>query len=375
MSQSDRQLQSERPNTEADWERIEGEARSWFMRQQDDGQLTAEETQRFSQWMQHDVHRRSYEQLQNIWQGLQQLHSESPADIELQSVAANTSLGHRSAAGQRSVFHQCWAWLQSGWQAPLVSSAALVALLVSVVWLNQAYWTSQPTTQVYSTGIRESQTLTLDDGSVVTLGADSVLSIDFESARRLVELKKGQVFFDVAKDAQRPFFVSTSQATVKVVGTRFEVYQHSGRVKVSVEEGVVEVTHKPSQQRPAGTANTRLSDDQDGRAVLTAGQQVRANNRSLSEVVDLQGQQVAAWREGRLVYQDAPLAEVIADVNRYRDSEILLGTEPLKQVRITTSFRTDQVDSVISMLEKSLPVAVHQEADGRVLILPKTTTP
>jgi len=80
---------------------------------------------------------------------------------------------------------------------------------------------------------------------------------------------------------------------------------------------------------------------------------------------------LASWRDGRLVYHNARLSEVIADANRYYPGSIVLGAQHLENLQVTTSYSVDQVETMVSMLEQSLPLVVHRDSEGRILILPK----
>lgn len=366
------QIYRSRENTR---EQAEGEAREWFLLQQE-RELNASEQEAFEAWAQEDIlHQECFQQLHQIWNGLAE-------------AAALAQAPQRQPSGILSWHQKISAWFSGGvfsdgffsssvgaalnmrWA---IASVAATVIVVSAVWITAVNFPVVPAPQVYSTGISEVKEIPLSDGSLVTLGADSRMLVDFQQDSRHVSLSKGQAFFDVAKNREKPFYVATHHATVRVVGTRFEVYQNLDQVKVSVEEGVVEVVRNAVKKTPELLSNdtSSIKNALDKR-VLTAGHQVRTSAQIMGEVTELNDLEVASWRQGRLVYRDAQLSDVIADVNRYRQGEILLGTEPLKHVRITTSFSVEQVDTVVSMLEKSLPLSVHYESEGRVLILPKT---
>ncbi|GAB3091576.1 DUF4880 domain-containing protein [Aestuariicella hydrocarbonica] len=375
----------------SDWERIEAQARTWFLLQQERTLSDAEQIE-FAAWLRlQPAHQYAHEQLQDIWQGMAEAEAvrqvtetalafESELSYGTPGVAEPSGLTPSSRTSaptslletvQQKVEAWCSKLGSESLHARWAVASAAVLVVGSLVWMyGGESGPALPELQTYRTAISEIRELPLTDGSVVTLGAESILTVKFEEGKRQVQLKRGQAFFNVAKDLNRPFFVATRHATVRVVGTRFEVYQNLDQVKVSVEEGVVEVMRNSAASPPH--VQSRLSDPLQEQT-LVAGQQVKASAVGIGRVQQLVGYKVAGWRDGRLEYRDTRLADVIADVNRYRDGKISLGTESLKNTKITTSFSVDQVDTVVSMLEKSLPVTVHQESDGRVLILPKST--
>ncbi len=337
-------------SVEFEIERIEAQARDWFMLQQERS-LTDDERAQFTAWLKADQqHSQSYQLLENIWQGL--------GEVDLDASRSECTESSPSLMERCSSF--LGGLLSPALAAPTYTGAAFATvLLVSLLWFSGM---TPDYPQEYQSTVGELKTLALDDGTKVTLGADSHIEFELFDNRRMVRLVKGQAFFDVAKDSQKPFFVDAGKAGVMVVGTRFEVYKQLARVKVSVEEGVVKVA--PSVTADFTTAKVKT---------LTAGERVSATTQSLGRVEGIDKNSVSPWREGRLVYRDAVLSDVVFDINRYRQSKIVLGSDSLKKLKVTTSLSVDQTDSVVTMLEQSLPVVAHQETKDRILILPKSS--
>lgn len=331
--------------------RIETEARDWFLLQQE-RELSVEESRQYQQWLRLDeLHGKAYQQLEDIWQGLGELELNQQSDSSSSWFSAIAHFFSDSLAGFR----------RFTLATPFAMASIVGIIMVSTLWLANDLADTDYMIE-YRSDIAQVKTIKLDDGSLLTLGADTQLEVSFQGNRRDVRLLKGQAFFDVAKDKQRPFYVDAEKAGVMVVGTRFEVYKQLDRVKVTVEEGMVKVA--PTAQ-----------DDFSSLAVktLTAGQRLVSNASVMGEVSVVDSDSVSPWRDGRLVYRDAALENVVFDINRYRQAKIILGTESLKKLKVTTSLSVDQTGSVVSMLEQSLPVVAHKETDDRILILPKSS--
>lgn len=324
---------------------VDERARHWFMLR-GERVLSAREQREFEQWLAEPEHGASYRQLEQIERGLR-------------AIAASEEGARLRAAGGWSASLARWCRKALA-PAPVFATALLLVTGVGFVALRD----DAPAPSSYSTGIAQVRTVTLEDGSRVTLAGDSQIETHFSAARRDVALLKGQAYFAVAKNPQRPFYVATDDASVRVVGTHFDVHRSPGGVEVSVEEGIVDVTHKSrgEQVQPSGEPKVRL----------LAGQRVRMTPAGSSGVLPVDADAVASWRSGKLVYRDARLAEVVADANRYRRGKIVLGTPQLADLRITTSFSVNQVDTVVSMLEQSLPVKVYREDGDRVVIWPRS---
>lgn len=338
---------------------VDDRARSWFMLRHERN-LSPREEAEFERWMEEPSHRASYRQLEQVDRGLQAI--------------AATAEGERlrTQTGWRERLQKTLSGFLRGAPAPVsaLAMALVVFMAVGLASINLGTPGSGPAPGSYNTGIAQTRTVTLQDGSEITLGADSQIEFTFAERRRDIALLKGQAFFSVAADPARPFFVNTDNASVRVVGTRFDVHRAPGGVKVSVEEGIVDVTHvahvdHKSRKENRSTAAARVR--------LLAGQRVRVSAEGSGNVETIGADELASWRRGKLVYRDARLSEVVADANRYRPGGILLGAPQLAELRVTTSFSVNQVETMISMLEQSLPVSVYREADNRIVIWPRTT--
>jgi len=341
---------------------VDEQAREWFMLR-GERTLNAVEQRAFEQWRAVPEHLRSYRQLENISASLAQL------------VAADGGEKLRAAGGLSEFFSRAWfsdislsdalvSWAQ--FTRPQMGFALALCLSVSL-WFGLAEDHVVVDAQAYVSEVAQNRVLQLEDGSEVILAAGSKLESHFSASRRDVSLLHGQAFFSVAKDAQRPFYVTTDSATIRVVGTRFDVRRDRDRVKVSVEEGIVDVVRRAGEQRNYARDEQPLLEP----VRLLAGQQVHVDEELMSDVVSVDVSELASWRDGKLVYHNARLSEVVADVNRYRHGHITLGADHLDDLRVTASFSVDQVGMVVSMLEQSLPVSVFREANDRVVIWPK----
>ena len=165
------------------------------------------------------------------------------------------------------------------------------------------------------------------------LGPESEIVFRAEAERRHVVLARGDAYFDVATNPDKPFYVYAGTVAVKVVGTRFDVRRQPSSTSVAVVEGIVEV-YSPSANVPAD------------RVTLLEGQRARVDRRSSSFQLDVEQDievsQLATWRQGRLVYKSAQLQDIIADANRYSTSgQLLLANEAMQSEQVTLSLSVD----------------------------------
>lgn len=228
-----------------------------------------------------------------------------------------------------------------------VAAAVLVAVvLVMVLRDNLVFRGSRIETQV-----GEVRDVTLPDGTVLTLGAKSQLDHDIGKRQRRVELLEGEAFFAVSEDAERPFIVVVDDVSITAVSTQFEVRRRSASVKVAVLEGIVEVAQPAAEP-----------------VRVQPGEGVVAVKRQQLDVSSVRTNDIGAWREGRLVYENATLADLAADANRYGTARIIIETPPLAQERITSSFKATQVEGVLQALQVALPIAIRRESNGDIVL-------
>ena len=235
------------------------------------------------------------------------------------------------------------------WFAAAAGAAAIAALAWLAVSLDVLPFQHRPT--LVATEMAEVRETTLPDGTRVVLGAQSQLSFEVTAKVRRATVVGGDAYFAVARDAARPFTVSIDDVQVRVVGTQFEIRRRSGEVSVAVEEGTVDVSR-------INAAAVRLHR---GEAV-TAGESARLSVRAV-EPAD-----IAAWRSGRLLYDNAELRDVVADANRYARSRIVIADAQLESLRVTTSFRTSQVEGMIETLQAVLPLVAERQAGGQIVL-------
>lgn len=217
----------------------------------------------------------------------------------------------------------------------------------------------RPPVATHLAEVRESQ---LPDGSRITLGPQSQFETAFTANERRVRLS-GEAYFSVAHDEARPFIVEAQGTLIRDVGTEFEIKSDADGVRVTVARGAVDVTEPARLANFAGERMHRL----------VAGQQVSLMPTALS--VEAQTapapSEPAAWREGFLIYENATLAEVVADANRYSATPIVIVDPAIGQLRVTTAYRTDQIDQMLSIVGASMPVAVVR-GHGEVRLAPKS---
>ena len=206
-----------------------------------------------------------------------------------------------------------------------------------------------PSELVYRTERGEQIDIQLADGSTLSLNTLSEARIHFETGLRTVYLTYGEAHFDVASDPQRPFVVQAGQGHVRAVGTAFNVRLRDEQVvEVLVSEGVVEVvaeaaTEPVSSDEPETAPTVML--EQGGSAIYTT-------SITHSEALpNTKVEQRLAWRRGKWLFEGETLAEVLDEVSRYTDREIVIADPELSGLRIGGYFDIGDVDGLMKALE------------------------
>jgi transmembrane sensor len=191
----------------------------------------------------------------------------------------------------------------------------------------------------------------LPDGSVITVGAQSQVDYEFTEKERRAKVASGDAFFVVNKDATRPFIVSVDDVKITAVGTKFEVRRRSEGVNVAVAEGIVEVSQPAAEP-----------------IRLQQGQTVMASRQTQPSVQPVSARDIGAWRNGRLVFDNATLGDLVSDANRYGTVRIVIEDPVLAKERITSSFRAAQVEGVLQSLQAVLPLTVQRADNGDIVL-------
>jgi transmembrane sensor len=200
----------------------------------------------------------------------------------------------------------------------------------------------------YSSGTAQVRTVTLPDGSRVTLNARAAIDADFTGHTRRITIARGEAFFEVAPDRKRPFVVATRNTRVVVTGTAFNVRQRlssADDVEVAVVENSVEVS---AAAEKAMTPPVRLA----------AGQQVRVTADSVGRVHPAQADTVLSWRRGELAVEDEPLAEVIGELGAYYAGWIVI-TPAARDITVTAVLSLTDTAASLDALAVALPISVR----------------
>lgn len=324
---------------------------------------TDDDRARFARWRDADpAHRQTFERLQLIVATLR--HEQSRADIR----------ALRDEALRAGQHHRRRMWFAT-------AAAAVTAIIVGIVVWNGAgpHWLREPIetmvtrlsgAHIYSTSTGQRSTFVLDDGSSIELNARSRIEVRFSDYRRDVTLVAGQALFNVAKDLRRPFIVRAGDRQVLAVGTRFDVRLDSRSVQVTLLEGKVRVEQDTAMWKrgpeieltPGKQLVARLSD-------ASAHPSSTKNAGMAADVVrDIDVAKVIGWREGRIYFEDLPLAEAVEEMNRHSTVHIQIESPELAGLRVNGMFKAGEQEVFVSALHEYFQISAERRGAREIVL-------
>lgn len=352
------------PKTEQ--HRIDQEAAHWVVTWEDrEHSQTPKQQSRWFAWLQRSPrHLQAYLDTADLHERLGRMDPDSRIDVDewiARRRAPVVSIA-KAPTSQSSQHPSPAAAPRPWWWAAIAASVAGIAVIAA--W---SLGILGPTS--YHTKVGQQSISRLEDGSIVNLNTRSTVKIRFSQTERVVDLD-GEAMFTVAKDPMRPFYVRTRSATIRAVGTVFNVYERENDTRVAVVEGTVRVSSMENYARSAtpvasdGGGST-LSPDRS--VAVSAGEAARVFQGKVAKIQAPDIEADVAWQQQKLVFEDVPLATVAAEFNRYNDKKIRIQ-QPLGQAkRLSGTFDALQPQSLLLYLQKDETVTV--EPSGKDFIV------
>ncbi len=319
--------------------RIRREAADWLARL--GAGADGEDHAAFRRWFEADRrHAEAYDRMAAIWSGASQI-SGSPAAAAIEKTMPRSS---------RRSFGLAMA-------ACLVGGIALVSvLLFGARWLPDST-SEQP--QSFATAIGEIREIALPDGSRLVLDSGSRVEARYTTSERLLTLGEGRARFIVAHES-RPFIVSAASNQVVATGTIFDVSLIQSRLAVVLIEGSVEVRQRRGGQSGRGQ---RL---EAGQRLVISGEALAVRQRAT------RGETL--WPTRMLEFDDTPLQEAVALVNRYSRVQLRLGDARIGDLRVSGAYRAGDVIGFARSLAAAFSLRLETQPDGNLLLIDPRTS-
>lgn len=231
--------------------------------------------------------------------------------------------------------------------------AAAVLLIAVAGWLVYNAASNSEALMVNKQTFASTLIDTLTDGSIITLNKNTKLDYPsaFTGKTRTVQLK-GEAFFKVAHDKAKPFIVNANDITITVVGTEFNVKNYDSSTQVIVESGIVRVSK--------GSNSIELHK---GEQVM-----IKNNNASFEKSV-IKDSLYNYYRTKEIICSNTPLPAVIATINEAYNAHIVLGSEALNQLQLSATFKDEDLQTIITIIQQTFDLQVTRQGDSTILNL------
>lgn len=319
-------------------ERLERIAVAWFTRI--NGAPNRQQKRDFECWRSADpAHERAYRDVEAAWQDADlagaavALEEADKLSVYLKAIDKARTQRRRRRLAATTVL--CATMLAGGWE-----------------WfMHPNLW--QDWSADYVTAKGERRSVKLADGSVVVMDADTAIAEQFGDTERRLLLLRGTAAFNVSH-AARPFVVAARDGEARVLGTRFAVSIDREAVGVALEQGSLQVAI------PASGASE----------MLKPGEGVRYSDDRLGAVDAVQIDDVMAWRDGRLVFENARLGDVVARVARYFPGRVVMAASQLADKRVSGSLRLDDGGAALASLSDTFGFGITRMGNTLAIIHP-----
>lgn len=319
------------------------EAALWIVQLSSDDESTRENAQlKFNQWKQNSQqHQKIAADIEQCIRSIQKVSQTAPHKKLVKS-ALKAGLGSAKTykhirAG--SAFAIAFVIISGG---SLYLSDTSIAYLSADIQSDSAQWTAQ----------------TLQDGTRLILRGKSAVNIDFQAKQRVVELVKGQIYVDVAKDAKRPFLVKTKHGQIQALGTVFSV---------NYDPVATELKMLHSRVRVEATTTNGYSTQQ---VIVNAGQAVSMNQNGVQSLpaLNIYNEQ-QKWNKHQLMVENLPLDQVLRELDQNYKGKILFSAEALHTIQVNAVLPLDQTQDALKLLATVFPnLKVYQVTPYLIVI-------
>lgn len=296
-------------------------------------EIDADTSDEFEAWLAEPLNRAAWDQVQASWQAFD-AGAAAPELIDARQAALADA---RRVAARR--------WRARSVAQNLALTAATIALFIAAALVGITMWNAPAR---YQTALGERRVITLEDGSRISLDSGSEVEVAYGERSRELRLARGQARFDVAHDVERPFSVTARGQKVVAIGTAFNVDVTGAGVLVTLIEGRVVVLDEAAKPASASSKPKPLE--------LAAGQQLTVAAARAPVIASVSLEKATAWERGQLMFDNEPLASIVARVSRYSQTKVTVADPKAGAMRISGVFNTGDVAGFVDTVTRYLPV-------------------
>lgn len=233
----------------------------------------------------------------------------------------------------------------------LLKIAASIILVLGILTVSYVVWNKTGTEPIIVAAAEKTAINTLPDGSVVTLNKQSTITYaaKFKGDERRIKLK-GEAFFDVKADKQKPFVVEADDVTITVLGTSFNIKNIDGQVEVIVETGSVIVAKN----------NKTIIVKEKEKVVIENDAPVLEKDSNPDKLYNY-------YRTNEFVCDNTPLWKLVEVLNDTYQANIIIGNKELTELPLTTTFYNESLDNILNIISETFNITIEKKADTIIL--------
>lgn len=300
---------------------LKNEATEWIIRL-NSGKINKRDKLKFSEWlMQSEQHKIAFDEQLSIYELTGALSPLSELEKKRTS-------------------------LLQPWSLAIPFAAAAIVIVTLILFTSKSL---SPLLH-YESEIGQIREISLSDNSHMFLNTNTSASVTYDKTIRKVELHRGEAFFDVVSDPDKPFIVSTKRASFTAIGTAFSVYKKEQETELRVTQGTVAVTTNST------TKEARYIHAGEYARVSKSGVQVDQLSEKHLEI---------HWLNRHIKFDSTPMIEVINELNRYLSTPVSLTEEELGETLVTGGFNLAEPEATLSALLASFDLYINQHREIR----------
>lgn len=303
-------------------------------------ETTPEEDAQVQEWIAlSEENQKEFARFELIWNSSKKLEAESAVDPDMAWERFRNKVSEKKIEVPVRYINQRHSWLR----------VAAAIFLIAGAWSFYSNFYAGYDTIEAGQLVRVE---TLPDGSEITLNRNTKISYrkNFKGESRNVKLESGEVFFDVTRDKSKPFVIEADDVTVRVLGTSFNVKHINDYTEVIVETGLVRVS-------------------MDNQSVeLKPGEKVsiKGKNSQLKKQANTD-QLYNYYRSKLFVADNTPLWRVVEILNEAYDANIVIESEQVKNLPLSTTFKDESLDNILHVITETFKISAVKE-DGRIIL-------
>lgn len=310
------------------YDEIDKKANLWLIKQNEG--LSKEEQKEFYFWLENKNHKKAYDENKQLIDECLALDENFIKDLEDEIFVEDKKV----TFFQRNRY--------------LVASIVLFCIMAIGRYEINRYFIPTFSQDFASTNEKILKIQLLDD-SIIDLDKKSQIKVNYYQTKRVIELEKGNAYFSVSKDKEKPFLVKTKDTLVEVLGTKFEVITYDDKTMVNVFDGLVQVSHIDGFDKKILTQ-------------LKKSESFTLNNQGVilnHDEIDID--EIATWKKDIIKFDKTTLKDASLLFERYSNNKMEFENEKLAELKISGKFSTLHYDSFLESIKLIYPIKVKKE--------------